>query len=84
MNLLFTGGAGCIGTNLVAYLLQRDDDDRIRVLDNLCTGDRRYGSAHLEIGRFLIPPPAIQHNRSSACGTSTMARHGSVHPPLIR
>jgi len=66
MQLLVTGGAGPIGTNLVAYLLQRDHDDRIRALDNLCTGERRYGSAHLDIGRFLIPPSAIQHNRSSA------------------
>ncbi|MFB6271480.1 MAG: GDP-mannose 4,6-dehydratase [Salinibacter sp.] len=42
MNLLITGGTGFIGTNLVEYLLQRDDDYGIRVLDNLSTGHRDY------------------------------------------
>jgi UDP-glucose 4-epimerase len=35
---LITGGAGFIGTNLIAYLLEENPDTSIRVLDNLYVG----------------------------------------------
>jgi UDP-N-acetylglucosamine 4-epimerase len=38
MKILVTGGAGFIGSNLVASLLQRDDVTLVRVLDNFATG----------------------------------------------
>jgi UDP-N-acetylglucosamine/UDP-N-acetylgalactosamine 4-epimerase len=38
MNILITGGAGFIGSNIVEALLQRDDVSVVRVLDNLETG----------------------------------------------
>jgi UDP-N-acetylglucosamine/UDP-N-acetylgalactosamine 4-epimerase len=38
MKILVTGGAGFIGSNLVERLLQREDVELVRVLDNLATG----------------------------------------------
>jgi len=39
MRILITGGAGFIGSNLAAHLLQRPGVELVRVLDNLATGD---------------------------------------------
>lgn len=38
MNVLITGGAGFIGSNLVGHLLQMPEVSFVRVLDNLATG----------------------------------------------
>jgi UDP-N-acetylglucosamine/UDP-N-acetylgalactosamine 4-epimerase len=38
MKILVTGGAGFIGSNIVEQLLQREDVELVRVLDNLSTG----------------------------------------------
>jgi UDP-N-acetylglucosamine 4-epimerase len=39
-NILLTGGAGFIGSNLVEFLLGRDEVVQVRVLDNLSNGYR--------------------------------------------
>ncbi len=39
-SLLITGGCGFIGTSLIAHILQKAPDTRIRVLDNLSVGAR--------------------------------------------
>lgn len=39
MNVLITGGAGFIGSNLVKSFLDSDIFEKVRVLDNLSTGD---------------------------------------------
>jgi UDP-N-acetylglucosamine/UDP-N-acetylgalactosamine 4-epimerase len=39
MKILVTGGAGFIGANLVQHLLQQPDVEKIRVFDNLATGN---------------------------------------------
>ncbi len=41
MNILITGGAGFIGSNIVETLLQRADTDQVTVFDNLSTGFER-------------------------------------------
>jgi UDP-N-acetylglucosamine 4-epimerase len=38
MKVLVTGGAGFIGSNLVASLIERQDVEKVRVLDDLSTG----------------------------------------------
>lgn len=42
MNILITGGAGYIGTELVSALAQRADTDRIVVYDNLSRGNFNF------------------------------------------
>lgn len=41
MKILVTGGAGFIGSNLVAHLLQKPGVELVRVLDNLATGSSK-------------------------------------------
>ena len=40
-NIIVTGGAGFIGTNLIEGILQRKDISKIYVVDNYSTGDRK-------------------------------------------
>jgi UDP-N-acetylglucosamine/UDP-N-acetylgalactosamine 4-epimerase len=39
MKILVTGGAGFIGSNLAGHLLQKNNVEEVRVLDNLATGN---------------------------------------------
>lgn len=52
-NVLVTGGAGFIGSNIVEYLINDDDVKKVRVLDNLSTGYKKniecFSSDKLEI-----------------------------------
>ena len=40
MNILITGGAGFIGSNIVEFLLNQADVSKVRILDNLVTGNK--------------------------------------------
>lgn len=59
-NVLVTGGAGFIGSHIVAALVQRGDS--VRVLDNLCTGFARnldiFGGA-VEFVEGDVSDPAV-------------------------
>lgn len=52
MNILVTGGAGFIGSNLVKGLLDRSDVQLVRVLDNLATGSLQNIEEFREDPRF--------------------------------
>lgn len=61
-NYLVTGGAGFIGSNIAEALVQRGD--RVRVLDNLSTGDRENlrhleGDVELVVGD-IVDPEAVR------------------------
>ena len=40
MNILVTGGAGFIGSNIIEFLLKEENVKKIRILDNLVTGNK--------------------------------------------
>lgn len=40
MNILVTGGAGFIGSNIIEFLLKEENVNKIRILDNLVTGNK--------------------------------------------
>lgn len=52
MNVLVTGGAGFIGANLVDALLQLSEGHKVRVLDNLATGNLKNIEPFFKEERF--------------------------------
>ncbi|MGE5521606.1 MAG: SDR family oxidoreductase [Candidatus Dadabacteria bacterium] len=52
MNVLVTGGAGFIGSNLVAELIASPTITKVRVLDNLCTGSIKNIEEYFSVERF--------------------------------
>ena len=54
MNILVTGGAGFIGSNLVEALLQDERVSRVRVLDNFATGKQRNITAFSKDPKFEL------------------------------
>ena len=68
---LVTGGAGFIGSHIVRALVERGD--RVRVLDNLCTGNRdnlaalakRYADRHPDLADLCLVRMSEMHPRHS-------------------
>jgi UDP-N-acetylglucosamine 4-epimerase len=52
MNVLITGGAGFIGSNLVESLVNNDEVNKVRVLDNLATGNLKNIEHHFNKPKF--------------------------------
>jgi len=59
MNILITGGAGYIGTELITYLSDHDDVNRITIYDNLSKGNHNL---------FLMPKIPKPHKVSFVLG----------------
>ena len=84
MKILVTGGAGFIGSNLVEALLNRDDVELVRVLDNLATGHLSNIEAFLDNPRFEFLEGDIRNSEDclKACdgidAVSHQAALGSV------
>ena len=52
MNCLITGGCGFIGINFIKYLLNKNENHRIRVVDNLSVGKRENLSSISEFAEI--------------------------------
>src|SRR5438552_1316724 len=52
MRILITGGAGFIGSNLVAHFLGRPGIEKVRVLDDLATGSLKNIEEFRQDNRF--------------------------------
>jgi UDP-N-acetylglucosamine 4-epimerase len=60
MNILITGGAGFIGSNLVKFLLDLPQINLVRVLDNFATGKKENIQAYIGHPKFQLIEGDIQ------------------------
>lgn len=88
-NILVTGGAGFIGSNLVEALLQDDRVGRVRVLDNLSNGFLKNIQAFFDNDRFEFMEGDIRDFTTckDACSDMDLISHqaalGSVPRSIV-
>lgn len=77
MNILVTGGAGFIGSNLVGHLLSKPEVTKVRVLDNLATGFEKNILAFLSHPKFEFLQGDIRSaaDCANACDGMDMVSH---------
>ncbi len=92
MNILVTGGAGFIGSNLVSYLLNLQEVEKVRVLDNLATGSLKNLETFQNNIKFEFIKGDIRDYQTclKACEGTNLISHQaalgsvprSIHDPL--
>lgn len=77
MKILITGGAGFIGSNLAGHLLQREDVEEVRVLDNLATGNLKNIQEYLSHPKFSFVEGDIRNFQAcmEACDGIDLISH---------
>ncbi len=77
MNILITGGAGFIGSNLAAHLLSRQEVTSVTVLDNLATGNLKNIAEFLEHPKFRFIEGDIRDYQTclAACEGMALVSH---------
>lgn len=69
MRVLVTGGAGFIGANLVARMLEEDAIDSVAVVDDLSTGepDRLAGFDHVDLHKGSVLDSDLLRDAADGC-----------------
>lgn len=75
--ILVTGGAGFIGSNIVAALCERGDDD-IVVCDWLGEGDQWRNLAKHEVADFVAPEEVLEFLRATAGQVDAVVHMGAI------
>lgn len=81
MNILVTGGAGFIGSNLVSSLLMDPRIAKVRVLDNLATGHKRNIESFLSNPKFEFSEGDIRNPddcRSACTGINAISHQAAL------
>jgi len=84
MNILVTGGAGFVGSNLVRHLLA--DGHNLKILDNFSTGRREnlVGLVLEIIEGDILDPDAVSHAVRDVEAVVHLAAHTGVIPSIER
>lgn len=77
MKILVTGGAGFIGSNLAGHLLQKENVEEVRVLDNLATGNLKNIEEFLSHPKFQFMEGDIRNFQTclDACEGMDLISH---------
>jgi UDP-glucose 4-epimerase len=86
MRAFISGGAGFIGSHLVARLLRRDDVERVVVYDNLTSGSRKHLADSLDDARLHVVEADLKHlgELTAAMRGSDVVFHLAANPDIAK